>query len=105
MNTPGDAPISIAAGQWDSSQMVTQAVPVNVGWNLLALPIQPQPAMTAQSLFDSLNDQSSSGNCTQVSRWYHEQWNSQQFNGYNDFNILPDQGYFMLCGSGSTLTP
>jgi len=98
MNAPGAAPITIAAGQWDSSSMVTQAVPVNGGWNLLALPLQPQPAMTAQALLDSLNAQSSSGNCSEVDQWVNSAWNSYNILfGGTDFPVIPGQGYFTYC--------
>jgi hypothetical protein len=75
-------------------------VQVVAGWNLLALPLQPQPAMIAQSLLDSLNAQSSVGNCSEVDQWNNSAWESYNilFGGTN-FQIVPGRGYFIYCAT------
>ena len=75
---------------------VTRAM--DAGWNLLALPVQPQTPLTAQAFLDSLNAQSQSGNCTEVDQWLNGGWDSYLDGwGFNDFVIVPGQSYFVNC--------
>jgi uncharacterized repeat protein (TIGR02543 family) len=69
------------------------------GWNLLALPLQPvTTTLTAQSLLDSLNAQSTTGNCTEVDQWGLTGWVGYLDGmGFDDFAVTPGQGYFVAC--------
>jgi uncharacterized repeat protein (TIGR02543 family) len=99
-NLSGSAnPISITM---DANKVVTANFFAEVtrtlssGWNLLALPVQPQPALTAQSLLDSLNAQG--GNCTEVDQWSLTGWAGYLDGmGFDDFAITPGHSYFVAC--------
>jgi uncharacterized repeat protein (TIGR02543 family) len=69
------------------------------GWNLLALPLQPvTTTLTAQGLLDSLNAQSTTGNCTEVDQWGLSGWVGYLDGmGFDDFAVSPGQGYFVAC--------
>ena len=87
-----------AAITMDNSKTVTATFALEVveatraiyaGWNLIAMPLQPQPSLTAQSLLSSLNAQG--GACTEVDSWYYGEWISS---AGGDFNILPGAELF-----------
>jgi hypothetical protein len=71
------------------------------GWNLLALPLQPASLLTAQGLLDSLNAESTTGNCTEVDQWSASGWVAYVAGlPFDDFAITPGQGYFVACTTG-----
>jgi hypothetical protein len=76
----------------------TSNVNLTAGWNLIAQPLQPQTAMTASSFLDSLNGQSSAGNCSEVDQWINSAWDGYTLLfGGTDFSMTPGHGYFVYC--------
>jgi uncharacterized repeat protein (TIGR02543 family) len=73
---------------------------LTAGWNLLALPLQPPSALTAEALLDDIASQG--GTCSEVSRWQSGTWNSHiKDTPFGDFNLVLGQSYFVRC-SGTT---
>jgi uncharacterized repeat protein (TIGR01451 family) len=67
------------------------------GWNLIGVAYPPD-TYKAQSLLDRFN---SEGNfCSEVDRWLNGGWDAHADGlPFNDFDIAPDQGYFIKCSS------
>ena len=78
-------------------------VALEIGWNLLSVPY-PATGYQAQSLLDAVA--ADGGNCSEIDQWLLGGWDSYLDGwGFNDFDILPEQGYFLLCSTSSTFTP
>jgi len=89
---------AIAAVPINPTTTATSNINLTTGWNLLALPLQPQTAMTASSFLDSLNGQSSAGNCSEVDQWINSAWDGYTLLfGGTDFSMTPGHGYFVYC--------
>jgi len=85
---------------WDIYGMeMWEEIPIDLlaGWTLISLPYPPNE-YKAQSLLDRLNAEGDF--CTEVDRWLNGGWNAHINGvGYNNFDIEPDQGYFVRCTS------
>ena len=79
------------------------AISLAAGWNLVALPYQPASTYLAQTVLNEINSQG--GMCTEIDRWVNGGWEAH-FNGlpFNNFEVLPGQGYFIRCSVDSTWT-
>jgi len=87
----------------DASTFDCLTFPLSEDWNLLALPLQPSAPYTAQSLLDQINNQGSV--CTEVVHWLNSAWDGYRDGlGFNNFEIVPGEGYFIQCASGGTWT-
>jgi hypothetical protein len=73
-----------------------------VGWNLVSVPYPT--TYTAQSLLAAIAAQS--GSCSEVDRWGASGWEAYVAGlPFDDFAIVPNQGYFVACSAASTFTP
>ena len=73
------------------------------GWNLLALPLNPVSAFTAQSLLNAINVQG--GSCSEIDRWYNGGWSAHINNlPFNNFTVEPGKAYFLKCAATSQWT-
>lgn len=99
VDTTDDSPV--AAITLSCLQQAT--IGFSPGWNLLALPLNPVSAMTAQSLLDAINGQG--GSCNEIDRWHNGGW-SAHVNGlpFNDFAVEAGKGYFLKCAATSQWT-
>ena len=78
-------------------------VALEIGWNLLSVPYAAT-GYQAQSLLDAMA--ADGGNCGEIDQWLNGGWDGYLDGwGFNDFDILPNQGYFLLCSTSSTFTP
>jgi len=71
------------------------------GWNLLALPLQPQTALTAEALLDDIATQG--GTCSEAAQWSGGSWLSHVKDQPGDFNLDLGQAYFVRC-TGANFT-
>lgn len=87
----------IASFQLQNCELVNEVLPLNAGWNLITLPLQPETALNAQTLLDDINDGGT--NCTEINRWLNGAWESH-VNGSPvvPFDIQLGEGYFVKCG-------
>lgn len=82
--------------QLQNCELVNEVLPLNAGWNLITLPLEPEVALNAQTLLEDINDGGAS--CTQVSRWLNGGWETHaDGSGSNLFNIELGRGYFVKC--------
>jgi hypothetical protein len=88
------------------SSMTVEAVSVtnhtlSPGWNLLALNLVSNPALTAEAALDEIEVQG--GNATEVDRWLNGGWNAHLHNlPFNNFTMNLGQGYFFRGVAAST---
>lgn len=99
VNTNGDSPVPDL--MLDCVQEAT--ISFQPGWNLPALPLEPETSYLAQSWLDELNAQG--GGCTEIDRWRNGGWDAH-VNGlpFNNFPIDLGQGYFAKCSLASAWT-
>jgi hypothetical protein len=84
---------------------LTAGVSLNLvpGWNLVGIPYPPQ-GLTAQAVLDGVNGQG--GSCQEIVRWINGGWESHPDKlPFNNFVILPTEGYFIRCTASSVYTP
>ena len=76
---------------------------LNPGWNLIALPLDPETPYTAQSLLDDINSQG--GTCNEIDQWINGGW-AAHINGlpFNNFPIELGHGYFVRCDNAGSWT-
>jgi uncharacterized repeat protein (TIGR02543 family) len=86
----------------DSNKVVTATFlavitrTLSSGWNLLALPLQPQSALTAETLLDDIASQG--GTCSEIDRWLNGGWDFHvKDQPENDFALALGQAYFVRC--------
>jgi hypothetical protein len=81
----------------------SNAVNLDAGWNLIAIPYSSAP-LTAAGLLTGINAQGGSG--LEVDRWLNDAW-SAHTNGspLNDFAIENGKGYFVKCSAPSIYVP
>jgi len=85
-----------------SSIKTSIPISLSTGWNLLSVPYPS--SFQAQSLLDEVV--ADGGSCSEIDQWLWGSWDGYlNGQGFNNFDILPDQGYFLLCNSSSTFTP
>lgn len=73
------------------------------GWNLVGVPY-PASGHTAQSLLSGIAGQG--GACTEIDRWSQGAWDAHIKDlPFNDFEILPSEGYFVKCSQASGFIP
>lgn len=73
------------------------------GWNLVGIPF-PASGYQAHDILDEISNQG--GACSEIMRWQNSGWESYIPNiPVNDFDILPQFGYFVLCSTSSSYTP
>jgi hypothetical protein len=66
------------------------------GWNLITLPVRPDPPLTAQSMLDAIASQG--GACTEIDRWRNGGWEAFIAGlPFNNFSIELGRGYFLRC--------
>lgn len=72
------------------------------GWNLVGIP-NPVGSLSAHDIIDGINSQG--GACTEITHWVNGGWESYILNlPFNDFPILPSEGYFVRCTGSSSYT-
>ena len=73
------------------------------GWNLVGVPY-PESGYNAQGVLDDINAQG--GECSEIDRWLDDTWDAH-IDGltFNNFDLLPDEGYFVKCTETSSFTP
>jgi hypothetical protein len=96
----------VNSSNWQLPGYTIQAsapVALETGWNLLSVPY-PAAGYQAQSLLNAIA--ADGGSCGEIDQWLYGGWDSY-FTGqnFNDFDILPGQGYFAKCSTSSTFTP
>lgn len=73
------------------------------GWNLVGIPY-PASGYTAASLQQAI--QAQGGACSEITRWHNSNWESYIAPlPINNFDILPDEGYFIKCSAPASFTP
>jgi hypothetical protein len=73
------------------------------GWNLVGFPY-PEGGYTAEGILDAVIVQG--GNCPDIVRWINGGWETHTNNlPFNNFSILPGEGYFMRCTTTSSFIP
>ncbi len=79
-------------------------ITLNPGWNLVAVPYSSTSPLTAEDMCTAINTQG--GNAVEIHRWQDAAWDSHACNeGFNNFTIEPNQGYFVKTTVGSTYVP
>lgn len=79
------------------------SIGLQVGWDLIALPLQPATGLTAESLAQAVKAQG--GGVTDVNRWYAGGWNSHLAGmPFNNFPIEVGKAYFVKSSKASTWT-
>lgn len=69
---------------------------LDAGWNLIALPVQPETTMTAADLCTILNATGGVGTVKEVNRWVGGGWEAHRCGlPMNRFEIAPSSGYFV----------
>jgi hypothetical protein len=69
---------------------------LSAGWNLLALPLQPQTALTAEALLDDIATHQG-GSCSEAAQWSSGSWLSHIKDQPDDFALALGQAYFVRC--------
>lgn len=85
--------------------LVVSGVTVNLspGWNLVGFPY-PEVGYTAEGILDAVIVQG--GNCSDIVHWINGGWETHTNNyPFNNFTILPGEGYFIRCTASSSFTP
>ena len=82
----------------------SESLPLNTGWNLITLPLDPITPYTAQSALTEISVQG--GNCTEMDRWSNGAWDPHLIvlPGINNFGMDMGKGYFLKCLQSSTWT-
>lgn len=91
---------------WDlEGSPLASSVVVNLspGWNLVGIP-EPLQYYGAQSLLDGIETQG--GACSDIVRWENGGWITHSDHlPYQDFTILPNEGYFIRCSTPLAFDP
>ena len=85
--------------------LLANGVVVNLvpGWNLVGFPY-PEQGYKAEGILDAVNAQG--GNCSEIDHWVNGGWLSHLLGfTFNDFDILPTEGYFIRCSASSSFVP
>jgi len=94
------------ASDWTMTGMaLSEGVSVQLlpGWNLIGIPY-PATGYVAESVLDDIVSQS--GACSDINRWYNGGWDGHIYEApFNNFGVVPDQGYFVRCSIASTFVP
>jgi hypothetical protein len=84
---------------------LTTSVPVllTTGWNLLAVPFPS--SLLAQGVLDGI--ETDGGACSEIDRWLSGAWQGHLAAApdENNFALVPTDGYFVRCSSGTTYSP
>ena len=82
---------TIHLGQTHSAE-----IRLDAGWNLIAMPVQPETTMTAADLCTILNATGGVGTVKEVNRWVGGGWEAHRCGlPMNRFEIAPSSGYFV----------
>jgi hypothetical protein len=85
----------------DESAM--ESVSVGVGWNHIALPVEPLTAYDAEELCERIEDQG--GDVAEIDRWYAGGWQGHICGlPFNDFPIELGEAYFVKGSAASVWT-
>lgn len=101
--TSGDGLVTTAGDSiLTDGSSTTVPVALSAGWNLVSLPVQGV-SLDAQGLLDLVLSQG--GSPLEVARWANGAWNGHPDGSpINNFAIEAGKGYFLKCGTPSTLT-
>jgi hypothetical protein len=76
------------------------ALPLQTGWNLVALPLQPSAPLSAQQALDQINAQG--GGANEIAGWSGGNWvDHLNGMGFNNFTLQPGIGYFVRTSQAS----
>jgi hypothetical protein len=91
----------------DASEIIrdtTITITLQLGWNLISLPLEPFIPYTAESMCDEINAQG--GSATIIQGWDGSGWQPHQCGQpFGDFDIESDKGCFVYCTAPSTWRP
>jgi len=83
------------SGETALSLSASVTVPLEVGWNLVTLPVAPSAAVSASAVCASLGIESP-GSQVEVNRWVNGGWEGHRCGlPPNNFTLQPGQGYFI----------
>lgn len=83
------------SGETALSLSASLTVPLEVGWNLVTLPVVPSAPVSASAVCASLGIESP-GSQVEVNRWVNGGWEGHRCGlPPNNFTLLPGQGYFI----------
>ena len=76
---------------------------MQIGWNHISLPLEPNVAYKAESLCDEINNQG--GNVVEIDRWHQGGWDGHICDQpFNNFDLILGSDYFIKSTSNSTWT-
>ena len=102
--TPNDGTVEGDSGE-DSITIsaTTTTIPLDIGWNLIALSLEPHTPYTAESLCSKINSQGN--NVVEIDRWHNGTWEGYILGlPFNNFDIELRSGYRIKCLSAGNWT-
>ena len=102
MDTADDSPApDLLLAVSECSREVDQTI--RKGWNLISLPVEPSPAMSAEGLCAAVNGHG--GSAVEVDRWIDSSWQGHVCGlPFQNFSVELGKAYFLKAASDSTWT-